>query len=112
MSIHKEIHLETEICEHLAANGWLYAEGDAADVRPGAGAVSRGRAGVGAGDAAEGVGGARKGTTAHRPARRCSTRLRDPLDQRGTLDVLRHGIELLGLRATADAGAVQAGAWR
>ncbi len=27
------------------------------------------------------------------------TRLRDQLDQRGTLDVLRHGIELLGLKA-------------
>jgi type I restriction enzyme R subunit len=25
-------------------------------------------------------------------------RLRDQLDQRGTLDVLRHGIELLGLK--------------
>ena len=30
MNLHKEINFETEICEHLAANGWLYAEGDAA----------------------------------------------------------------------------------
>ena len=30
MSLHKEISFETEICEHLAAHGWLYAEGDAA----------------------------------------------------------------------------------
>ena len=30
MSIHKEISLEEEICDHLAANGWLYATGDAA----------------------------------------------------------------------------------
>ena len=30
MSLHKEINLEVEICEHLAAHGWLYAEGDAA----------------------------------------------------------------------------------
>ena len=30
MSLHKEINFENEICEHLAANGWLYAEGDAA----------------------------------------------------------------------------------
>ena len=30
MSLHKEISFETEICEHLAANGWLYADGDAA----------------------------------------------------------------------------------
>ena len=30
MSLHKEISFEHEICQHLAANGWLYAEGDAA----------------------------------------------------------------------------------
>ena len=30
MSLHKEISFENEICEHLAAHGWLYAEGDAA----------------------------------------------------------------------------------
>ena len=30
MNLHKELHLETEICEHLAAHGWLHAQGDAA----------------------------------------------------------------------------------
>jgi len=30
MTVHKEVNFETEICEHLAANGWLYDEGDAA----------------------------------------------------------------------------------
>ena len=30
MNLHKEISFEDEICEHLAAHGWLYAEGDAA----------------------------------------------------------------------------------
>lgn len=29
MSLHKEIEFENEICAHLAANGWLYADGDA-----------------------------------------------------------------------------------
>jgi hypothetical protein len=29
MSLHKEIEFENDICNHLAANGWLYAEGDA-----------------------------------------------------------------------------------
>lgn len=29
MSLHKEISFENEICDSLAANGWLYAEGDA-----------------------------------------------------------------------------------
>jgi hypothetical protein len=27
---HKEISFENEICDYLAAHGWLYAEGDAA----------------------------------------------------------------------------------
>jgi len=31
MSLHKEISFETEICEHLASHGWLYAENDAAN---------------------------------------------------------------------------------
>ena len=30
MPLHHESAFETEICEYLAANGWLYAEGDAA----------------------------------------------------------------------------------
>ena len=30
MNIHKEVHLEDESCEHLSANGWLYADKDAA----------------------------------------------------------------------------------
>jgi hypothetical protein len=28
MSLHKEIHFETEICDDLAANGWLCETGD------------------------------------------------------------------------------------
>jgi type I restriction enzyme R subunit len=31
MTLHKEIYFENEICKHLAAQGWLYADGDAAD---------------------------------------------------------------------------------
>ncbi|MDP1587410.1 MAG: hypothetical protein Q8M07_06705 [Prosthecobacter sp.] len=30
MSLHKEHRFETDICEHLAAHGWLYAEEDVA----------------------------------------------------------------------------------
>jgi len=29
MCLHKEISFETEICDALAASGWLYAEQDA-----------------------------------------------------------------------------------
>lgn len=29
MSLHKEVEFENDICAHLAAHGWLDAEGDA-----------------------------------------------------------------------------------
>jgi type I restriction enzyme R subunit len=97
MSLHKEINFETEICEHLAGTGWLYAEGDAANydralalypadvlawvqaTQPQAWEILVKNHGDKAGET-------------------LLARLRDQLDQRGTLDVLRHGIELLGLK--------------
>ena len=98
MSLHKEISFETEICEHLASHGWLYAENDAANydrtralfpadvlawvqaTQPKAWEILTKNHGAQAGET-------------------LLARLRDQLDQRGTLDVLRHGIELLGLKA-------------
>lgn len=97
MSLHKEINFEAEICQHLASHGWLYAEGDAAghdralalypaDVlgwvqttQPKAWEVLVNNHG-------------------DKAKETLLARLRDQLDQRGTLDVLRHGIELLGLK--------------
>ncbi len=32
MAIHNEIEFENDICDHLSASGWLYAEKDAAAV--------------------------------------------------------------------------------
>jgi len=29
MSLHHEVAFEREICAHLGANGWIYAEGSA-----------------------------------------------------------------------------------
>ncbi len=98
MSLHKEISFETEICQLLGQHGWLYAEGDAAG-------YDRARALFPA-DVLAWVQatqpkawetlvknhGAKADET-------LLTRLRDQLDQRGTLDVLRHGIELLGLKS-------------
>lgn len=97
MSLHKEINFENEICEHLAANGWLYSKGDnenydrakalfPADLldwvrstQPKAWETISKNHGSQAGEV-------------------LLTRLRDSLDARGTLDVLRHGVEILGLR--------------
>jgi type I restriction enzyme R subunit len=95
--IHREINFEEEICAHLAQNGWLYAEGDAA-------AYDRARALFPA-DVLAWVHGAQpkawEALTKNHGARAAETllnRLRDQLDQRGTLDVLRRGVELLGLK--------------
>ena len=90
MSLHKENSFEAEICEHFGANGWLYAAGDAANydraralfpadvlawvqaTQPNAWETLTRNHGAQAGDT-------------------LLARLRDQLDQRGTLDVLRHG---------------------
>ena len=97
MGLHTENRFELDICQHLAANGWLYTDGDAAgydrtralfpaDVlawvqttQPQAWEVLAKNHGAKAADT-------------------LLARLRDQMDQRGTLDVLRHGIELLGLK--------------
>src|SRR5688500_12183932 len=99
MALHHEIRFEDDICDHLAAHGWLYAAGDAQQydrtfarrpddvtawvqsTQPDAWKTLEKNHGMGAG--ARDV---------------LLKRLREQLDARGTLDVLRHGIDLLGLR--------------
>lgn len=95
--LHKEINFETDICDHLAANGWLYAEGDAqgydrthalfpADIIAWVEATQP--------KAWETL------AKNHGPAAEAVLldRLRKSLDDRGTLEVLRHGFEMIGLR--------------
>jgi len=93
-NLHKEISFETEICKHLAANGWLYAEGDAKG-------YDRARALFPA-DVVAWVQASQPKTwealTKNHGAAaegELLNRLRKSLDDRGTLDVLRHGIDLL-----------------
>jgi type I restriction enzyme R subunit len=99
MSVHNEKPFETEICEHLGANGWFYGDGDAEQ-------YDRGRALFPA-DVLAWVQATQPeafdALTKNHGAKAVDTlldRLRAQLDQRGTLDVLRHGIELLGVRAS------------
>ena len=97
MSLHKEISFEDEICGYLAANGWLYVEGDAA-------LYDRARA-LFPSDLIAWVQATQPkawetlvknhGTGAQAML---LDRIRKQLDDRGTLDVLRHGVELIGLR--------------
>ncbi len=97
MSLHKEISFEAEICQHLGGNGWLYAEGDAAS-------YDRARALFPA-DVLAWV----QETQAkaweildknHGPAagETLLSRLREQIDARGTLDVLRNGLDMVGLK--------------
>lgn len=92
---HWENRLEDEVCAQLSAHGWLYAEGDAEDysrelaliasdvdawfeaTQPKMWAVAKSKHGLSA----------------------ILERLRKQLDQRGVLDVLRAGMEVVGLRA-------------
>ncbi|MFE8604832.1 type I restriction endonuclease subunit R [Archangium violaceum] len=97
MSLHKEISFESEICAHLAAHGWLYYKGDAADYDQ---ARALFPADVLAWVQATQPKAWETLTKNHggKAEETLLNRLRDQLDQRGTLDVLRHGIELLGLK--------------
>jgi type I restriction enzyme R subunit len=97
VSVDKEIDFEAEICAHLAAHGWLHAAGDAA-------AYDRARALFPA-DVIAWVLATQpnewQALTKNHGSKAPDIlldRLRAQIDQRGTLDVLRNGIELLGLR--------------
>ena len=97
MSLHKEIEFENDICAHLAAHGWLYAENDFSS-------YDRARA-LFPTDVSAWVQATQPQawdtlTKNHGAAAEAVLldRIRKQLDDRGTLDVLRHGVELLGLR--------------
>ena len=96
-ALHKEIEFENDICAHLAAQDWLYVEGDhtgydraralfPADVTAWVQATQ-----------AQAWETLSKNNGAAAEAMLLD-RIRKQLDDRGTLDVLRHGVEMLGLR--------------
>lgn len=98
MALHNEIEFENEICQHLAAHGWLYAEGDAkgydtpralypADVLAWVQATQ------------PEAWSALTKTHGAQAELMLLERLRKQLDDRGTLELLRVGVEMLGLKA-------------
>lgn len=96
-NLHQEHYFETEICAHLAANGWLYAEGDAAQFDRTSGLFLP--------DLLAWIE-ATQPESWHRLAKThgaalpqvLAERVRKNLNERGTLDVLRRGVEMLGLK--------------
>jgi type I restriction enzyme R subunit len=97
MSLHHESKFEDEVCEHLASQGWLYEAGDTAK-------YSRELALFSA-DVTEWIRTSQPkaweslvksyGSSAETQVLQ---RLRDSIEKRGTLDVLRHGIEIVGVK--------------
>ncbi|SPK72678.1 Type I restriction-modification deoxyribonuclease, R subunit [Cupriavidus taiwanensis] len=96
-TLHQEHHFESEICQHLAAHGWLYAEGDTAH-------YDRARAlylpDLLAWIEATQPDAWQRLSKTHGSAlkERLAERVRKSLNERGTLDVLRRGVEMLGLK--------------
>jgi type I restriction enzyme, R subunit len=97
MSLHKEISFEDEVCGYLASYGWLHAEGDAAHYDR---ALALFPADVVAW-AQEAQPRAWEALTKNHGAQAGEVllaRLREQMSTRGTLDVLRHGMEMIGLK--------------
>ncbi|WP_025841006.1 type I restriction endonuclease subunit R [Asaia platycodi] len=96
-TLHQEHHFETEICQSLASQGWLYAQGDAALYdRTNALFMPDLLAWI---EETQSESWQRL-TKTHGALldERLAERVRKNLNERGTLDVLRRGVEMLGLK--------------
>ena len=97
-NLHQEHHFETAICEHLAQYGWLYEEGDAASNYDRTSALYLP-------DLLAWIETAQPDAWQTLTKNHGSTlatvlaeRIRKNMNERGTLDVLRRGVEMLGLK--------------
>jgi type I restriction enzyme, R subunit len=98
VNLHQEHHFEREICAHLSQHGWLYADGDAAHYdRPSALYLPDLLAWIEATQPDSWT--ALSKTHGVQAGQRLAERVRKSLDERGTLDVLRRGVEMVGLKA-------------
>ncbi|MBR8179415.1 MULTISPECIES: type I restriction endonuclease subunit R [Burkholderia] len=96
-SLHQEHYFEAEICQSLATNGWHYAEGDAAHYDR---VSSLYQPDLETWIETTQPDTWQRLTRTHGPAlkQRLAERVRKSLNERGTLDVLRRGVEMLGLK--------------
>ena len=98
MTLHREVNLEAHICGRMAAAGWLHAEGDAK-------LYDRARA-LFPTDVVAWVQASQPKawealTKSHGAAAEAMLldRIRKQINERGTLELLRRGVEMIGLRA-------------
>ncbi|MCK6426646.1 MAG: DEAD/DEAH box helicase family protein [Burkholderiaceae bacterium] len=97
MALHQEVHFEAEICQHLAAHGWLYAEGDATHFDRTHGLFTPDLLAWVEATQPESWQRLHKTLGAALP-KVLAERVRKNMNERGTLDVLRRGVEMLGLK--------------
>lgn len=97
MNLHQEHHFEAEICASLAENGWLYAEGDAALFDRTSGLFMPDLLAWMETTQLESWQRLNKPHGAALP-QVLAERVRKSLNERGTLEVLRRGVELLDLK--------------
>lgn len=96
-NLHQEHHFETEICAHLGANGWLYAEGDATRFDRASGLFLPDLLAWVETTQPDNWQRLTKTHGAGLP-QVLADRIRKNMNERGTLDVLRRGVEMLGLK--------------
>ncbi|GGP26842.1 type I restriction endonuclease subunit R [Silvimonas amylolytica] len=101
MNLHQEHHFEAAICEHLAANGWLYGEGDANRYDRQNGLFMPDLLAWLEETQPDSWQRLIKTHGADLPVR-LGERVRKNLNDRGALEVLRRGVEMLGLRQPLD----------
>lgn len=96
-TLHRERHFETEICESMAKNGWLYAEGDHVNYDP--------KNALYVPDLLAWIEETQPDawvqlSKAHGASlpKVLAERVRKALNEQGTLEVLRRGVEMVGLR--------------
>lgn len=96
-ALHQEIHFESAICEHLGQHGWFYADGDAAHYdRQSALFLPDLLAWVEATQADSWQQLSKThGASLHKVL---AERVRKCLNEQGTLEVLRRGVEMVGLK--------------
>ena len=96
MSLHLEVAFENEVCEHLASHGWHYDNGSASHYDrklalypPDLTAWLE--------ESQKGAWDTYKQKNGSKAEANLLQRIREQLDQQGTLDLLRNGIEVMGL---------------
>ncbi|HRQ77527.1 MAG TPA: type I restriction endonuclease [Gemmatimonadaceae bacterium] len=99
MALHNEIRFEDDICEALATAGWLYQKADAA-LYDRARALFTPDLVAWVRETQPTVWESLEKNHGPKASDTLLDRARAQLDQRGTLDVLRHGIDLLGAKGT------------